>query len=155
MTLVVKHKNPMADGLFSRWLSFHEQATKVYPYFQKFGFNLESITYGRIAHTNSWRFMALYRSSKRLVNLSLITALDKEGAVSLFITRAAEKDNHHDSINLYKYLRKHFSMLNRKSLFLSRNTGDFSHRLQKVFRSYARFSQFYMVSILRGIRWDD
>jgi hypothetical protein len=145
----------MAEGLFCRWLCFQEQATKVYPYFQKFGFDLESITYGRISDTNSWRFIALYRNSKRVVNLSLITALDKEGAVSLFITKASEKGHHSNSINLYKYLRKHFSMLDRKSLFLNRNTGDFSHRLQKVFRSYARFSQFYMVSILRGIRWDD
>lgn len=145
----------MAEALFCRWLCFQEQATKVYPYFQKFGFDLESITYGRISDTNSWRFIALYRNSKRVVNLSLITALDKEGAVSLFITKATENGHHSNSINLYKYLRKHFSMLDRKSLFLNRNTGDFSHRLQKVFRSYARFSQFYMVSILRGIRWDD
>ncbi|NND33071.1 MAG: hypothetical protein HKN76_10810 [Saprospiraceae bacterium] len=145
----------MTERLSSRWYSFQEQAWKVYPYFRKFGFYLDSITYGRVANTNTWRFKALYRNSKRVVDLSLITAIDQEGAVSLFITKDPENNNKSASINLYKYLRKNFSMLNRKSLFLSRNSGDFSHRLQKVFRSYARFSQFYMVSILRGIKWDD
>ena len=145
----------MADRLMARWISFQEQAHKVYPYFQKIGFYLDSISYGRVANTNTWRFKAIYRNSKRLVNLSLITALDKEGAVSLFITKVPENSIQSPSINLYKYLRTHFSMLNRKSLFLNRNSGDFSHRLQKVFRSYARFSQFYMMSILRGVRWED
>lgn len=144
----------MAERLISRWLSFHEQATKIYPYFQKFGFKLESISYGKVANTNSWRFTALYRNSKRLLNLSLITALDRDGAVSFFITRVPDKEENR-TINLYKYLRKHFSMLNRKSLFLNRYSGDFSQRLQKVFRSYARFSQFYMQSILHGTWWDD
>lgn len=144
----------MADRLISRWLSFQEWATKIYPYFQKFGFQLESISYGKVGNTNSWRFTALYRNSKRLLNLSLITALDREGAVSFFITRVPDKDENR-SINLYKYLRKHFSMLNRKGLFLNRYSGDFSQRLHKVFRSYARFSQFYMQSILHGTWWDD
>ncbi|MCB0666940.1 MAG: hypothetical protein KDC80_13990 [Saprospiraceae bacterium] len=144
----------MAERLISRWLSFQEQATKIYPYFQKFGFKLESISYGKVANTNSWRFTALYRNSKRLLNLSLITALDRDGAVSFFITRVPDKEENR-TINLYKYLRKHFSMLNRKSLFLNRYSGDFSQRLQKVFRSYARFSQFYMQSILHGTWWDD
>ena len=154
MTMIVEHKNPMADRLVSRWKSFQEQATKIYPYFQKFGFRLESMTYDKVANSNSWRFTALYRSSQRLVNLSLITALDREGAVSFFITEVAKQEKNR-TINLYKYLRKHFSMLNRKCLFLNGYSGDFSQRLQKVFRSYARFSQFYMQSILRGIWWDD
>lgn len=154
MPLIVEHKNPMADQLVKRWTSFQEQATKIYPYFQKFGFHLESISYGRVAQTNSWRFTALYRNSKRLLNLSLITALDREGAVSLFITRVTDRDSR-TTINIYKYLRKNFGMLNRKSLFLNRYSGDFSQRLQRVFRSYARFSQFYMQSILRGTWWDD
>jgi hypothetical protein len=154
MTMIVDHKSPLAGRLFSRWLSFQEQAMKICPYFQKFGFHLESITYGPVARSNCWRFTALYRNSRRLLNLSLITSPDREGAVSFFISREADRDHHH-TINLYKYLRKHFSMLNRKSLFLSRYSGDFSQRLQKVFRSYARFSQFYMQSILRGTWWDE
>ena len=154
MTLMVEHKNPMAERLFKRWLAFQEQASKIYPDFEKFGFHLDSITYGRIAHSNSWRFTALFKNSKRILNLSLITALDREGAVSFFITRVPERDHGH-TINLYKYLRKHFSMLNRKSLFLNNCSGDFSQRLQKVFRSYARFSRFYMQSILHGTWWDE
>lgn len=154
MTMMIEHKSPMAERLISRWISFQEQATKICPYFQKFGFKLESISYGKVANSNSWRFTALYRNSKRLLNLSLITALDRDGAVSFFITRVPDLEHSH-TINLYKYLRKHFSMLNRSSLFLSRYSGDFSQRLQKVFRSYARFSQFYMQSILHGTWWDD
>ena len=154
MTMMIEHKSPMAERLISRWVSFQEQATSIYPHFQKFGFRLESISYGKVANSNSWRFTALYRNSKRLLNLSLITALDRDGAVSFFITRVPDREHSH-TINLYKYLRKHFSMLNRSSLFLSRYSGDFSQRLQKVFRSYARFSQFYMQSILHGTWWDD
>ncbi|MBK8501875.1 MAG: hypothetical protein IPL46_06510 [Saprospiraceae bacterium] len=89
---MVEHKSPMAERLFNRWTAFQEQASKIYPDFQKFGFHLESITYGRIAQSNSWRFTALFKNSKRILNLSLITALDREGAVSFFITRVPEKD---------------------------------------------------------------
>jgi len=155
MPLTIEHKNPMADGLRFRWRCFEEQARKLCPYLQRFGLSLESVSYDRVANSNSYRFTAIYRNHKRLVNLSLITAMDKEGAVSFFISNEAENGPTR-TINLYKYLRKHFGMLNRKSLFLSHySSGDFSNRLQRVFRSYARFSQFYMQSILSGAWWND
>ncbi len=150
----IHYRNPVADHLATRWEAFQEQATKLGPYLQRFGFYMDRINYFKIPDSESWKFSAFFKNSKRVIHLSFITTLYQEGAVSFFIYPISDKKNV-KGINLYKYLRKHFHMVNRKHLFLGRNTGSFSNRLQKVITSYARFSQFYMQSILEGIRWDD
>ncbi len=150
----LKYRNPIADSLDERWRVFEEQANLLTSYLQRFGFKMDTVQRSRLAAPSSWKFSAIFRNSRRIINLSLITTSRQEGAVSLFIYPVSKKGKT-SYISLYKYLRKHFSMVNRKYLFLNQYSGDFSQRLQKVIESYARFSQFYMQSILQGLKWDD
>ena len=148
------YKSPWVDNITSRWEAFEEQARKFTPYLQRFGFQIDAIKYFKIPEKDCWKFSAFFKNSSRIIHLSLITNLYQEGAVSLFIYPISDVDKP-KGINLYKYLRKHFKMVSRGSLFLNRYQGDFSHRLQKVFTSYAKLSQFYMQSILHGTKWED
>ncbi len=148
----LQYRNPWVDRLAKRWQAFEEQALKLAPYLQRYGFQIDAIKYFKVPKTEYWKFSALFKNSTRIIHLSLITNLHQEGAVSLFVYRRSGQRKH---ISLYKYLRKHFKMVRRDSLFLSRYQGDFAQRLHQVFNSYLRLSQFYMQSILRGTRWDD
>ena len=139
--------------LSARWDAFEEQARRMTPYLQRFGFHFDNAKYLKLPDRDSWKFSAFFKNSNRIIHLSLITNLHQEGAVSLFIYPINQDKT--KGISFYKYLRKHFKMIPRYNLFLNRCNGDFSQRLQKVFTSYAKLSQFYMQSILHGTRWDD
>ncbi len=150
----VQYKNPIADHVADKWLIFEEQARLLTTYLARFGFHIDALECMRVRSAKSWKFSAILKNSNRIIHLSMITTAIQAGAVSLFIYPMEKKKGHH-YISLYKYLREHFSMVNRKYLFLSQYRGDFAQRLHKVIHSYARFSQFYMQSILQGIKWDD
>ncbi|NND07436.1 MAG: hypothetical protein HKN87_13750 [Saprospiraceae bacterium] len=148
----IHYRDPITDRLSERWEAFEEQATVLASQLRQFGFRIDQLNYSQIRAARSWRFTAILKNSQRVIHLSLTTSRQHTGAVSFLIYPKSGKGRH---INLYKYLRKHFGMLDRKYLFLSRYRGDFSYRLQKVIKSYARFSQFYMQSILQGTSWDE
>ncbi len=149
----LQYKNPWVDSLTDRWQVFEEQARKMTPYLQRFGFRFDTVKYLKLPDQDSWKFSAFFRNSTRIIHLSLITNLRQEGAVSLFIYPINKEQS--KGINFYKYLRKHFKMVSRYSLFLNRSSGDFAQRLHKVITSYARLCQFYMQGILHGTKWDD
>ena len=149
----LSYKNPWLALMTKRWKAFEEQARRIAPYLQRFGYRIEHIKYLKIPDTESWKFSAFFRSSSRIIHISLITSEQQEGAVSFFIYPTNNEESR--GISFYKYLRKHFRMVPRRGLFLSRYRGDFSDRLQKVLQSYVKLSQFYAQSILHGLRWDD
>ena len=152
----IKYRNPVADHIAERWAVFEREASNLTSYLNRFGFHMDKIVCHRISSSRSYKFSAILKNSRRIVNLSYISTSHDQGAVSLFIYPIKEDEGKkYKYINLYKYLRKHFGMVNRKYLFLSQYRGDFSQRFQRVVRSYARFSQFYMQSILQGIKWDE
>ncbi len=149
----LRYKSPWVERLAMRWAAFEDQARRLTPYLQRFGFKFDQVQYFKFPDQDRWKFSAFFKNSSRIIHLSLTTNLHQEGAVSLFIYPIDHENT--KRINFYKYLRKHFKMVPRYNLFLSRSSGDFSQRLHKVFTSYARLCQFYMQSILHGTRWDD
>lgn len=150
----IHYRDPLADHISERWLAFEEQAAMLVSHLRRFGFKMDQLKCIRMRSSQWWRFSAILENSQRIIHLSLTTSREHTGAVSFMIYPKHTKERTR-YINLYKYLRKHFSMLDRKYLFLSRSRGDFAQRLQKVIKSYARFSQFYMQSILQGNKWDE
>ena len=150
----IHYRDPITDRLSERWEAFEQQAAALALYLRRFGFQIDQLSYSHIRNSRRWRFSAILKNSQRVIHLSLTTSRQHTGAVS-FLIYPKSGQGKGSYISLYKYLRKHFSMLDRKYLFLNRYRGDFSYRLQKVIKSYARFSQFYMQSILQGTSWDE
>ncbi len=149
----IGYRNPALPELSHQWNVFQDRSKEMLEQLRQFGFQIDDIRWERLSKVDTYKFCARYINADRIISLSLITNKYQDGAVSMLVyPRSSTKRKF---INIYKYLRKHFGMVNRKSLFLNRYHGDFSERLQKVFYSYARFSQFYFQSILQGILWED
>lgn len=147
----VHYRNPWMSALVERQQMFQEQIARLVPLLERFGFHLETHQIYKIFSSGSGKFTAFFRSSTRVLKITFLTGRHNEGAVSFSIYPLAESKG----INLYQYLRRHFKVVNRRSLFLSKYKGNLSERLSQVFDMYLRYAEFYMYGILAGLKWDE
>ncbi|MDH3651746.1 MAG: hypothetical protein OEQ53_18825 [Saprospiraceae bacterium] len=147
----IHYRDPWMNALNERQKMFQEQVARLVPILQRFGFEMETDRLYKLLESGSGKFTAFFRSSSRILKISFLTGRHNDGAVSFSIYPTTESKG----INLYKYLRQHFSLVNRRSLFLSKYKGNLSERLSKVFDMYLRYGEFYMYGILAGLKWDE
>jgi hypothetical protein len=150
----ISYRNPWSDQINQQWEAFQEQTLKLSHLLIQYGFTRETSKYFKIPKSNYWKFSAFFKSEDRTIKISYSSRLQKEGAVSFSIYPNGSKSEP-QGINLYQYLKKNFTPVSRKSLFLSRYKGTFSQKLYRVFKNYVTFGEFYMHSILSGKYWDD
>ena len=150
----ITYRNPWTDQINLQWEAFQEQTLKLSHLLLQYGFTKEQSKYFKIPKSNYWKFSTLFKSAHRIIKVSYSSRLQKEGAVS-FSIYPVESNTGSQGINLYQYLKKNFTPVSRKSLFLSRYQGPFSQKLYRVFKNYVTFGEFYMLNILSGKYWDE
>ncbi len=63
----IHYKNPLVGHLASRWEAFQEEARMLTGYLQRFGFYLDRVNYLKVPDSDSWKFSAFFRNSKRII----------------------------------------------------------------------------------------